>query len=46
LSAAVAAKPEEDERLSTEKVADGGWITQVEAQRLAAGNGYEVEVND
>jgi hypothetical protein len=37
---------EEDERLSSEKVTDGEWITQVEAQRLAAGNGYELEVDD
>jgi len=37
---------EEDERRSSEKVAGGEWITRAEAQRLAAANGYELDVDD
>jgi hypothetical protein len=37
---------EGDERVSSEKVRDGEWITRAEAQRVAAANGYELAVDD
>jgi hypothetical protein len=36
---------EGDERVSSEKVANGEWITRAEAQRIAAANGYELAVD-
>jgi hypothetical protein len=35
-----------DECVSSEPVAEGGWITRAEAHRLAESNGYELAVDD
>jgi len=37
---------EGDERVSSEKVANGEWITRAEAQHVATANGYELAVDD
>ena len=37
---------EEDERISSEQVAKGDWMTRAEAQRLASEGGYELAIDD
>jgi hypothetical protein len=37
---------EEDERISSEQVAQGEWVTRAEAQRLASESGYELAIDD